>query len=269
MTTEYPIFVPLGNEHLAAVVTVPDGPAKALTLMLQGLGATRSHRYGLWTRTARLLAERGIASVRLDYPEMGDSTGVMSSTLTDPPVAEAEAVQALVRSTLGVEQLLIIGNCLGARTGLRLAIQIPSCSHVACLVPTTPGAFLVNRGKSRPHRAAHRWAQRLPSLARRVRVLVRSERIQPQMRIVPEVAAALRTRHVTFHFIGMAGAAQRFEAALRRLSDRGPDEHLEIRHIPTDANTHGMRIPLPLQPVVIDALVDWVDGALASNGQSE
>ena len=73
---EHPMFVPWADgEHLAAMLTVPDAPSRGLVLLLQGLGPPRSHRYQLWTRTARALAERGIASVRMDYPQVGDSTG--------------------------------------------------------------------------------------------------------------------------------------------------------------------------------------------------
>src|SRR5439155_9845754 len=42
---EYPVFIPWEGEHLAAVLSVPEGRARALALLPNVPGAPRSHRY--------------------------------------------------------------------------------------------------------------------------------------------------------------------------------------------------------------------------------
>src|SRR5438034_10292910 len=72
---EYPVFVPSGEERIAAVIAVPAGTPRGLVLLLPGGGgATRSQRYGLYTKVARGLAQRGIASARVEWRGSGEST---------------------------------------------------------------------------------------------------------------------------------------------------------------------------------------------------
>src|SRR5207248_11294939 len=78
------VYVRHGNERLAAILTVPRRP-RGLVALLQGFGATRSHRNRLWTWISDDLAGRGMATVRFDYPGMGDSTGDADWDLNDPP----------------------------------------------------------------------------------------------------------------------------------------------------------------------------------------
>src|SRR2546421_331630 len=98
-----PVYVRHGNERLAAILTVPARP-RALVALLQGFGATRSHRNRLWTWISNDLAEQGIASVRFDYPGMGDSTGVADWDLNDPPTDAAARVVDAACEMLGANQ---------------------------------------------------------------------------------------------------------------------------------------------------------------------
>ena len=133
--SEHPVFIPHGAERLAAIVTVPDGPPRGLALLLQGLGAPRSHKYGVWTRTARALADRDIASVRFDYQSIGDSTGTLVADLHHPPVEEAIVVANTTMGILGVEAVAAVGNCMGARTALAVGSRLAGCVSVACVLP--------------------------------------------------------------------------------------------------------------------------------------
>ena len=42
---EYQVFIPYGEERIAAAVTVPDEAVRGLVVLSTGLGATRSHRH--------------------------------------------------------------------------------------------------------------------------------------------------------------------------------------------------------------------------------
>ncbi len=125
-TREFPLFVPYAEEHLAAVLCVPDGQPKAVVLLLTGIGAPRSHRFQVWARVARRLAAQGYASVRMDYGGLGDSTGSLEELpLIEAPWHEAREVARFAMRAVGTDRLGIAGNCLGATVGLRVAAEMP------------------------------------------------------------------------------------------------------------------------------------------------
>lgn len=266
MTTEYPIFVPHANKHVAAVVTVPDERARGLVLLLQGLGAPRSHRYRLWTRTARGLAERGIASVRLDYPEMGDSTGSYPLSLQAPPVDEVMAVVDVAAEALGVSAFGVAGNCLGGRTALGMAGRTPNCVSIATILPNSLENVLAKEGRTGPHRAARRLSKKAPGLARRIRRIVRSEHVRLRMRLIPEIPQALRTSRILFLYLGKPEEGDRLSRGLDAQlgSERS---RAVVTTIPAE-NLFGMRLPFDMQPLVVDTIVDWMDRTLPG-GQAE
>jgi pimeloyl-ACP methyl ester carboxylesterase len=145
---EFPVFVPYGGEHLAAVVAVPDGDPNGLVLMTTGTGAPRSHRFQLWTRVARGLADRGVASVRLDYLGMGDSTGRVVERRMGQlglRIEEAGAVASFAREALGVERVAGLGNCSGGLVALGVAANMPGCVGTACVLPRVLQPTSVNR----------------------------------------------------------------------------------------------------------------------------
>ncbi len=132
---EYPLFVPFGPDHLAAVLTVPDDEPDGLVALLTGGSAARSHRFQIWTRTARRLAEeRGLASVRLDWRGTGDSTGALPEWhITEVPVDQVVAVLELAQRATGVARIGVTGNCMGARVALGVAAQMPECVAALCM----------------------------------------------------------------------------------------------------------------------------------------
>jgi pimeloyl-ACP methyl ester carboxylesterase len=136
---EFPVFVPFRQEHLATVFTVPDESPRGLVLLLTGAGAARSHRFQMWTRTARELARQGLASARLDYEGMGDSTGDVTDwnwSIVPELQEQALAVAEAGVRTLGVDRVGVAGNCLGSLLALYLAAAMPECiGSVGILTP--------------------------------------------------------------------------------------------------------------------------------------
>src|SRR6185437_11577219 len=131
---------PVGSDHVAAVVTLPDGdPRAAVVLTTGGGGVPRSHRYRLWTQVARGLADRGIASTRMEWQGVGDSTGVGNFDLDDLPTEAMGEVAMFTARATGVSALGACGNCGGARTALRLAASGSSFASLA-LISVRPTA---------------------------------------------------------------------------------------------------------------------------------
>ena len=261
MSVDHPIFVPFDREYLAGVVTTPETEPRGLVLLLQGLGASRSHRYNLWTRIARQLADRGIASVRMDYPELGDSTGAFPGDMNDPPIEEAMAIARTALDALGLEAFGVAGNCLGARVGLELASRMPNCASAVLIMPDSVKSILVGEGKTAAHRAAGRVARKTPKLAKIVRRWVHTESIQPRMLFLPEVHRALRHASLLFLWLGRAQIGAHLERGVVDMLEREPDVPSSRARVHTIAatGTSGMRLSLELQPIVIDAIVDWFD----------
>jgi pimeloyl-ACP methyl ester carboxylesterase len=133
---ELPLFVPYGQEHLAAVLTVPDGGAKGLVVLLMGIGAPRSHRFQVWTKLARELAVHGLASIRFDYLGMGDSTGASlewGPGWEDRLFPQVEAAVRFGMDTLEVDRVGAVGNCGGADLSLRLTADMPEAIAAYCI----------------------------------------------------------------------------------------------------------------------------------------
>jgi len=166
MTTfqEYPVWVPVGDHHVAAIVTLPEGDPRGVVVFTTGGGGSlRSQRFRLWTRAARGLAQQGIASVRMEYPGVGDSTGVARIGLgwANLPVDDVVAVAKFAMSVTGTERLGLCGNCAGARSSIRAVRSLPECRSLV-LFWLKPLAS-VDRASRKGLRSAIRMADHLPA----------------------------------------------------------------------------------------------------------
>jgi hypothetical protein len=261
---EAPIFIPFGEDRLAGIVALPGGRPRGLTLLLQGLGAPRSHKYGLWTRTARALAERGIASLRIDYQALGDSTGSFLADLNRPPVDEAVTAARHVMGILGVDVLAAVGNCMGGRTALGVAGRMPECIGVGCILPGNLDAIMPERGEriaGPVATGARRFAARIPHLKRTVRKMQRKRDGSHRVQFLPALPIALGSSRVMLLFLGAESAFERLGRQLLPLREslpEGDDSRLRTETILAGPIT-SFRLPIDLQPKVIDAIVRWLD----------
>lgn len=134
---EFPLFVPADDEHVAAVVTVPDGQPRGLVLQLAGTGRHNAIGSTLSARLSLELAGHGLASVRIDYVGAGDSPGLVEQwnpAESGGVAAQARAVLAVVSEALGVERFAQVGTCYGSRVALSLVAD-PGCLGAVCLAP--------------------------------------------------------------------------------------------------------------------------------------
>ncbi|MBA3551585.1 MAG: alpha/beta fold hydrolase [Actinobacteria bacterium] len=263
---EHPVFVPFAGAHLAAIVTVPDGQPRGAVLLLQGAGgAPHSHRYRLWTRTARDLARRGLAAVRMDYRGIGDSTGEYGFDMREPPVEEALAVARLSLEALGVGDLGVAGNCVGARTALGVASRLRACRSVVCILPQALAPVL-QEAKGSWAEGRRSLARRYPSLRRALRAVRGLTGYRSAAPFVPEVGAVAESGRLLILHGGTAETRAQLSAAVAALaSAQGGARPLrnaspEVRFLPTDGAT-GLR-PLETQAAVIDSIAGWMDECL-------
>ncbi|MGQ0669198.1 MAG: alpha/beta hydrolase [Actinomycetota bacterium] len=266
---QFPVFIPHGDEHVAAVITAPEGPPRGLVLLTCGIGAPRSHRFQLWTRLGERLAAEGLASARMDYIGIGDSTGERSDwSFVGPPVDEALAVAGFAMSAVGTDRFVVAGNCLGSRVALATAGVAPDCVGAVCIrAPLLERGWLSdfqNRAKKLRLVAAVRSS---PLYRRSVRPLVR--RILGRT-VVPEARDAFvrATRHARLLFLYSeedytfrSAIDRQLEAMANRLPAGQRDRH-ELLVLP-GGGLKGYE-SLAVQDRVLDALMGWIPGCFPS-----
>jgi hypothetical protein len=210
-----------------------------------------------------MLADHGIASVRMDYPDMGDSTGVLRAGLDDLPVEQVEAVARMAMEAVGVDRFAVVGNCFGLRTGFSLASRADECVTIASILLGSAKPLLRGQGFSASGRAVKVAAKRLPSVAGKVRRFLPGAHLELRLRLLPEVESVLRTRGGYFLFFGKPENTRRFEESLAHFpvqEDGNAAVRIGFRAIEA-VGTSGFRIPVALQPVLIESIVGWMDGA--------
>lgn len=268
----YPIFVPFRDEHLAAMLTLPEDEPRGLLLQMTGLGAHRSHRFGIWTRTAALLADRGIASIRFDYRGVGESTGDLGVWhMADIPAGQATAVLRFGMEATGARRAAAAGNCGGAWTALVVGARIPECEGVAFI--RAPILAPARRGRL-THRASRSGIGALLRSNKLARTTVRAVLNRKPKRAVDLAAghAEVLSRGRILFLFGEEDYHVNETAGgdLERLSSRLTPEQrsrYELRIIP-GRSLAGFE-SLETQDLVVDAMVDWTTALFAGTRPAE
>lgn len=115
------------DHGVAAILNLPDNKARApAVLMLHGFGSSKDEVGNMYKREAAALAEKGIASLRIDFQGFGKSDGDTGSTTIDGQLADAENALAYLRTVAGVDNARI--GVLGFSLGGGIAI-LASAKH--------------------------------------------------------------------------------------------------------------------------------------------
>jgi alpha/beta superfamily hydrolase len=268
---EYPFFVPYDHEHLAATLTVPDQDPQAVVLLLAGTGAPRSHRFQLWTRTARALADRGLASVRVDYRGIGDSAGrVIQPVLGDQRTEQAMTAARFAMQACAVDRLAVIGNCSGGVVGLGVTAQMPEVESAILILPRLVQMSTVGRAALDARKS--RWG----AIVRRNRVLrkvahttMKTGRDVPSPAVSASFLPALEHARLLFVYSEhdrdpYVGKSRRL---LQQMIARLPAERRSrVESILVDEGPLSGFESRAVQERVISEVVEWTTLALGLNG---
>lgn len=131
------ITIPHPDGHqLTGVLDLPVGPPKVYALFAHCFTCGKSLRGA--TRLSRLLAEKGIATLRFDFTGIGESEGDFSGTSFLSNVADLNVVANWMRENHHAPALLI-GHSLGGAAVLSTAGDVPECKGVATIgAPSDP-----------------------------------------------------------------------------------------------------------------------------------
>ncbi|MGH7425400.1 MAG: alpha/beta hydrolase, partial [Candidatus Methylomirabilales bacterium] len=140
---EHPVFIPTVVGPLAALVSEPDGQARAGVVLLHG-GSRRAGPHQAWVRAAAELTELGLSVMRIDYPGRGDSSLAKPRRREEKPLRQTAA---WFRRETGLD-LLVLGACSGARRGLHAVakgLDVLSLGMISPYLRTLPAAPSLRR----------------------------------------------------------------------------------------------------------------------------
>lgn len=87
-------------------------------VFLHGWAGYRIGPHQMFTKAARLAAERGFFCLRFDFRGRGDSEGDAEATTLSTMIEDAQAAVELVCDETGVERVALIGDCSGSEVAI-------------------------------------------------------------------------------------------------------------------------------------------------------
>ncbi|MBF4546499.1 alpha/beta fold hydrolase [Corynebacterium afermentans subsp. lipophilum] len=132
------VKVPSSKGHMmAATIDRPDGPAQAYAIFAHCFAGSR-HTPGA-SRIAKRLTEHGIATLRFDFPGLGQSEGEFQDTSFSENVDDIVAAALWLEENYKAPQLLM-GHSLGGAATLKAATR-PELKKVIKAVATVGAPF--------------------------------------------------------------------------------------------------------------------------------
>lgn len=127
------------NVAVPATLVTPQGEQDQLfplVVMAHGHGGSREEGGG-YRLVAEALAERGIASVRMDFPGCGDSTELFSENNLSNMVLDMQAAREFAVAQPGIDgaRVGLLGYSMGARVAALLSEIDPSYRTMAMWAP--------------------------------------------------------------------------------------------------------------------------------------
>ena len=191
-----------GDEsHLTGILTEPDGPPRALLLLVSAGLVPKFGPFRLYTELARRLAREQIATLRFDLGGIGDSRRASPTLgLRDRTSREVRAAADYLAARWGATPLVLGGLCSGAEDSFRAAEHDP---RVAGVVMIDPFAYRT-RGFLPRHLV--------------YRALRRTRRLLGLYRPIPKVAAAASgsDRLVSYEYMSRAESTRILAALVAR-----------------------------------------------------
>lgn len=131
------VQIPAGDHTIPGILALPKAGGAARSypavLMLHGFASQKDEVGEMYLREARALAERGVASLRIDFAGTGDSQQPYTANTWTGMVADAvTAYDWLVASPRTVDgRVGVLGFSMGSKVGLGLVAERPEIAAFA------------------------------------------------------------------------------------------------------------------------------------------
>ncbi len=125
------VWIPAGDHRIPGILALPKAGGAARSypavLMLHGFASHKDEVGDMYLREARALAERGIASLRIDFAGTGDSEQPYTANTWTGMVADAAiAYDWLVAHSRTIDDRVgVLGFSMGSKVGLGLLAERP------------------------------------------------------------------------------------------------------------------------------------------------
>jgi fermentation-respiration switch protein FrsA (DUF1100 family) len=146
IAAESNVKIDAGGRGLVGVLNLPDNVEKPpVVLMLHGFTGQKNEfpiattERGLFAYTAERLAEKGIASLRIDFHGSGESGGAWEDTTFSGQIKDAVSAFDYLQALSGVDttKVGILGYSQGGLVGGHLAALRPEAAAVVLWAPVT------------------------------------------------------------------------------------------------------------------------------------
>lgn len=126
-------FIPSEDAQLFGILTKPTVEPNGLTVivLLGGIFNLSVNRNRLTVRIARRLAGQGYHVLRLDQHGVGESSGTVTESRLDRPWVEDVTAALRWLDARGLDRIVLLGQCFGARSLLAAAPAIEHLHGVA------------------------------------------------------------------------------------------------------------------------------------------
>lgn len=134
---ETPVWFAAGEETLFGVHTAATGTSRGVGVIFAAGGGTplATGVNGFAVRLSRMAAAMGFESLRFDYHGVGESTGTLDRFhLAEPFALDLQGAIGCLRQR-GIERLVLIGSCFGARTVLAVASETAGVVGTLLIAP--------------------------------------------------------------------------------------------------------------------------------------
>jgi len=237
---EQPVYLCSGPDTIFGVLTSPPAGAGGVgVLLLPGaVYVLSTNRNRMFVRLARTLAAHGHTVLRIDYTGVGESGGVIGPYALDQPNLGDVRAAAGCLLAHGVDRLVVVGSCFGARAGLHALAGLP---QLASLVLLAPPVGDTGRGEAPdPESAGPLFVAHLGLLCRRG---------------IPCLLVYGQDDDYREHFDAASTGPL---APLRRAGSP-----LRVRILP--GLVHGLH-RVAVQDALVELIVEWVTGTVAGTG---
>jgi dienelactone hydrolase len=131
------VWIPAGDHRIPGILALPKAGGAVRSypavLMLHGFASHKDEVGDMYLREARALAQRGIASLRIDFAGTGDSEQPYTANTWTGMVADAVvAYDWLVENSRTIDdQVGVLGFSMGSKVGLGLLAERPDVPEFA------------------------------------------------------------------------------------------------------------------------------------------